>query len=341
MESPLQNSAVQGAGPSPASSPPGSQVALATPSGFNAIPPGINATLHNSDNDETLFFRNTNYKKHYFALSKLLSKQEKSFSRVWFLKTCIKLNILPPTSAIKANHNIRFTDTASKRFQNNLINTSLQNLKIGLEEEKIFLESCKCEFRNSKIRMHSSISEIAFHAFIENRLKSDQSRLKKQFYNMHRNKLVFLLTKSDKPIPNFLKDQSPNVPNGSKKSRKFIRRTRYRRRIKQLNRRKNCLVINYSDIELSKDMKSLLNRGLNFAVIPKKVNTTDVHAGFEKLSRSMKWKESKYKDDDKNTNPSEFMSYKKEPWRKSNTNLPLTAAPADLSTMLNGSLALL
>ena len=101
MESPLQNSAVQGAGPSPASSPPGSQV---TP--------------------KLLFFRNTNYKKHYFALSKLLSKQEKSFSSVWFLKTCIKLNILPPTSVIKANHNIRFTDNASKRFQNNLINTS-------------------------------------------------------------------------------------------------------------------------------------------------------------------------------------------------------------------------
>ena len=54
---------------------------------------------------------------------------------------------------------------------------------------------------------------------------------------------------------------------------------------------------------------------------------------------TMKWKESKYKDDDKNTNPSESMSYKKEPWRKSNTNLPLTAAPADLSTMLNGSLS--
>lgn len=240
---------------------------------------------------------------------------------------------------IKANHNIRFTDTASKRFENNLINISFQNLKIGLEEEKIFLESCKCEFRNSKIRMHSTISEVSLHTFIENRLKSDQSRLKKQFYNMHKNKLVFLLTKNDKPIPNFLKDQSPNVTNGSKKSRKFIRRTRYRRKIKQLNRRKNCLVINYSDIELSKDMISLLNRGLNFAIIPKKVNTTDVHAGFEKLSRSMKWKEAKYKEDDNNKHPSESMSYKKEPWRKSKTNLPLSAPSADLSTMLNGSLA--
>ena len=53
----------------------------------------------------------------------------------------------------------------------------------------------------------------------------------------------------------------------------------------------------------------------------------------------MKWKEAKYKEDDNNKHPSESMSYKKEPWRKSKTNLPLSAPSADLSTMLNGSLA--
>ena len=128
-ESPLQNSGAQGAGPCPASSPPDSQINPASPSG------NIH-TINSSDNDETLFFDNLTYKKHYFKLSKALSKLEKSFSRVWFLKTCYKLNILPPTTVIKANHNVRFSGTASGTFRDSLRNISVQNLKLGIDEER-------------------------------------------------------------------------------------------------------------------------------------------------------------------------------------------------------------
>ena len=57
--SPLQISGVQGAGPSPVSSPPGSRVNPATP-------PGSPSTLNSSDNDETIFFDNQIYKKTFF-----------------------------------------------------------------------------------------------------------------------------------------------------------------------------------------------------------------------------------------------------------------------------------
>ena len=84
-------------------------------------------------------------------------------------------------------------------------------------------------------------------------------------------------------------------------------------------------------------MTSLLNKGLNFAVMPKNINTTDIHAGFQKLGRSMKWRESLYTDDD--IDSSEVMSKSvKEPWRKAKTNLPKSAPPADLNTFLNGTL---
>ena len=87
---------------------------------------------------------------------------------------------------------------------------------------------------------------------------------------------------------------------------------------------RNSLVTNYSDISLTKDMISLLNRGLNFAITPKSVNTTKVIAGFEKLGRSMKWTEHFYKE---NPDPKSQDTYVKKPWKPVDTNLP-TAAPS-------------
>ena len=57
-ESPVQNSAAQVAGHSPAARPPGSQV---TP----AIPSGRHSTFNSSDNDENLFLKNIIDKTHF------------------------------------------------------------------------------------------------------------------------------------------------------------------------------------------------------------------------------------------------------------------------------------
>lgn len=331
-ESPVQNSDVRVAGHSPAARPPGSQV---TP----AIPSGGHSTLNSSDNDENLFFQNQTYKKLYFKTFKALSSQMKSNSRIWFLKNCLKLNVLPKTLTIKANHNARFTGEASDLFSENLRNVSVDNLKLGLKEEQKFLKDSKVNVHNLKLSLHAVMSEANLHIYIERRLKADQSRLYKQFYNVHKTKLCFLLEKADRDIPPFLSNQNIIVTTGPKKPRKFIKRTKYRRKMKQLNKKQNCLVINYSDIELNKDMENLLNRGLNYSIVPKSVNTTDVHAGFEKLGRSMKWKEALFKEDDLDNDLTDVAVFKNEPWRPARTNLPKSATPADLSTFLNGSLA--
>ena len=331
-ENPLQNSVEQGVEPGPAPSPPCSQVTPGRPSGQ---PP----TLDISDNDEKTFFDNSIYKKHYFQICKALAKQEKSLSRIWFLRKCVNLEILPNTSVIKANPNVRFSNVASEAIQANLQNVSLRNLKIGICEENKHLELCKKLVRDNKISLHNIIKEANLHSFLAKRLSLDSVKFKKQFYNVHKNKLCFLLQKNNKPIPRDLRASSdpPGHNSAKKKSRKFVNRNKYRRRIKLLNKNLNTLVINYSDIELSKDMTSLLNRGLNFAVMPKSINTTDIHAGFQKLGRSMKWREHLYKDDD--IDSSVVMSnYSKEPWRKAKLNLPNSAPPADLNTFLNGSL---
>ena len=161
-----------------------------------------------------------------------------------------------------------------------------------------------------------------------------------EFLNVHKNKLCFLLQKNNKPIPREFQSNNDSANNNStvKKCRKFVKRTKYRRKIKRQNKSLNSLVTNYSDIELTKEMSDLLNRGLNFAVTPKSVNTTDIHAGFKKLGRSMRWRENLHKEDDMEKTLIEPTQGKK-PWHKVKTSFPKSAPSADLNTFLNGSLA--
>ena len=56
---------------------------------------------------------------------------------------------------------------------------------------------------------------------------------------------------------------------------------------------------NYSELELTGSMISLLNRGLNFCVTPYEANVTELLAGVRKFERKMKWKE-KWADGEEN-----------------------------------------
>ena len=98
---------------------------------------------------------------------------------------------------------------------------------------------------------------------------------------------------------------------------------------------RSALYINYSDTPLTKDMRCLLNRGLNYAIVPKTVNTTGVIAGFEKFGRNCKFQEHLYK----NNPDMESETFIKKPWKPVKTNLPDSAPSPELNTFLNGSLA--
>ncbi len=100
--------------------------------------------------------------------------------------------------------------------------TSFENLKIGIEEEKKFVDTCKLDFHRLKLSLHSVISEANLHIYIESRLKIDSVRLNKQFHNVivHKTKLCFLLKKDTRPIPSFLSSQTENPSVGPKKPRR-------------------------------------------------------------------------------------------------------------------------
>ena len=50
-------------------------------------------------------------------------------------------------------------------------------------------------------------------------------------------------------------------------------------------------IFNYSSIELSESMTNLLNRGLNFAILPLKLDLTQVLVDFKIFERSVIWHE--------------------------------------------------
>ena len=53
----------------------------------------------------------------------------------------------------------------------------------------------------------------------------------------------------------------------------------------------NCIVFNYSDIELTEDMVSLINLGLNFSVLPLKLDITQVLVDFKQYEKRAIWQE--------------------------------------------------
>ena len=51
------------------------------------------------------------------------------------------------------------------------------------------------------------------------------------------------------------------------------------------------IVFNYSKVELSEAMISVLNRGLNFCILPMKIDITEALVDWKRFERSMIWRE--------------------------------------------------
>lgn len=75
------------------------------------------------------------------------------------------------------------------------------------------------------------------------------------------------------------------------KKRKWIKKSKYQRLVKKQKKQRVSVVFNYSSVILTKDMENLLNRGLNYSVLPDKLNLTQVLVDFKRFERSMLWTE--------------------------------------------------
>ena len=98
--------------------------------------------------------------------------------------------------------------------------------------------------------------------------------------------------------------------------------------LRKLKRQIPNIVFNKSSIVLSGDMVNLLNRGLNFAILPIKLDLTQVLVDYKYFERTMIWKEFWYgRDGVPELPPQRF--------RKKKSNLPKNhKTPNKLKTFL-------
>ena len=77
-----------------------------------------------------------------------------------------------------------------------------------------------------------------------------------------------------------------------------------------MNKKPITIVFNYSELELTSAMEEVLNLGLNFAILPTKLDITQVLCDFKRFERNMIWKEFFFGQDNEDYSPPIFKSKK-------------------------------
>ena len=97
-----------------------------------------------------------------------------------------------------------------------------------------------------------------------------------------------------------------------------------------IDKEPNSLVFNYSKLKLTDAMSSLLNRGLNFSILPLKLDITEVLVDYKKFERRVVWHEFWYGRESENT-------YEIPMFKTHKTNMPKNySIPQGLQMYLNG-----
>ena len=124
-------------------------------------------------------------------------------------------------------------------------------------------------------------------------------------------------------------DATAGNNNKKKKKREWIKPCRYRRMMKKKKKEKVSVIFNYSGIKLSDGAEKLLNRGLNFSILPDQLNFTKVLVDVAELQRKMEWKEYFHDKEEQKYDPPLFK-------KKKYTFPPIThPRPKELSTFIN------
>ena len=72
---------------------------------------------------------------------------------------------------------------------------------------------------------------------------------------------------------------------------KILPKNKYRKVIHKLKRKNVSVVFNVSNLVLTESMEKLLNRGFKFAILPLKLDLTQVLVDYKRFERSMIWHE--------------------------------------------------
>ena len=232
---------------------------------------------------------NHNLKKKFHKITDLLTALARTKALIKFLQNCHFKKVIPKTFVIKNSFDLRFSEAGRSKWNNSLKTLQLEHLKLSISEHKkresnlkeIYLRAKNELFAylvTSEIRTFNSELDLRLSKLLfceDNKFKSKELKLK--------------IDKQRKAPP------PPDTPTNAQKSsrrRKFIKRSRYRRKQQKLSRKPlQNLVINYSDHILTKDQTQLLNKHISFVPMPEKINFTQLTCDFQRFERNMRWKE--------------------------------------------------
>ena len=119
------------------------------------------------------------------------------------------------------------------------------------------------------------------------------------------------------------------IDNQTNSNKQRLSKSKYKKLITKMNKIQLTSVFNYSSVVLSEQMNEVLNLGLNFAILPLKLDITQVLVDFRKYERSMIWKEFWFNQEE------ETESYTPPIFKEEKTNLPKNhKTPEGLKIML-------
>ena len=232
-----------------------------------------------------------------------------SENNVWFLTSCLKYKVCPPTLIAKPpQHGNEFLKVTVNDYKTAALKASMSYLSIACKDAKEEL-TYKSETFVSFIKPVTQMTTNEEFNIILQALKTQMAKFSstsKMTTRFKLRKLLQLHNKVDEedlvgqPKKQLL-DKEGNLKENDApkhtKNRRFTKRSKHKRISCKLARENKLATINnLSSFHISKDMENILNKGLTFVPNRYKINKTELLADLDKYEGRMLWKEYFHKD---------------------------------------------
>ena len=243
------------------------------------------------------FWSDIKKRKLYLKSLDTIKKVKSSTSKTWFLSKCLKLNVVPTTCRSNIKHSKHFSKQGQNQWEETKKRAGVLFTETALQEEKVRLVMLKKFSLAAECLLHEQISETYLKAQVSDNLQKQGRSYMKQMNNNHKQRLKNLLAEQNLNIPSFLNDSGQSSINSSiasqrSQARRFNKKRRQKREAQKKNRTPvQQLYKNYSDVTLTDGEVVVLNKGLNFCPMRKRVNRTDIEVSMQRYARTCRWRE--------------------------------------------------
>jgi hypothetical protein len=211
-------------------------------------------------------------------------------TKIVFLSRCLKEKIVPKSFVLPLK--LHHLDQANlTKARNTLNQTSRTLLRLALRSRKTeIIQLNKTYWDNWHILFN--LAKDQKEEGIEDKLKTLETKITNKLTSISQHKFNWLKYK-DKPQQPIkeITAKEKEKDKEDKGHRRFIKRSKWKRTQDKKSKEQISAVYNNSSLHLTPAMESILNRGLNFCVIPLTLNITNVLVDYRKFERSIKWKE--------------------------------------------------